>query len=338
MNRRQFIASCGMLSIVAPGISGKSNPSQKVITVLGPVNISQLGTTLSHEHILVDFIGADNYDPNRWSRNVVIEAVLPYLQELKQLGVNTIFEFTPAYLGRDPILLQRLSTKSGINLVTNTGYYGAVDNKYLPEDAVDLSENELAGIWTGEFERGIDGTGIKPGFIKISVNPGQLSDLHKKLVRAAATTHLNTGLTIASHTGPALPAFGQLEIISAMGVHPSAFIWVHAQNEKDTTHYREVAGMGAWVSLDGIQKDNVDHYIESLTVLKQNKLLHRVLISHDAGWYEPGKPWQGPKRKYTDIIQYLVPKLKNSGFTDKDITQLLAINPGKAFAIGVRKQ
>ena len=37
-----------------------------------------------------------------------------------------------------------------------------------------------------EFEEGIDGTGIRPGFIKIAVNPGPLIPIQQKMVRAAA--------------------------------------------------------------------------------------------------------------------------------------------------------
>ena len=295
-----------------------------------------MGVTLAHEHVLVDFSGAENYHPTKWDQKEVVEALLPYLQELKKIGVNTFFEYTPAYLGRDPLILQRLSEKSGLNIVTNTGYYGAVDNKYLPQLVYESTAGDLAKIWIKEYQEGINGTGIKPGFIKISVNPTSLSLLHQKIVQAAAITHLETGLTIASHTGPWIPAAEQLAILKEQGVHPSAFVWVHAQNEKNWDHYWEAAEMGAWVSLDGVQQDNADQYIKRLILLKEKGLLHKVLISQDAGWYEPGKPWNGPKRKYTDINNVLIPGLKSNGFTDKEVAQLLKRNPMNAYTIQVR--
>ena len=307
------------------------------MTVNGAIKPKNMGLTLAHEHILVDFSGAADYDPTGWNKDEVVDALLPYLQELKKLGFSTFFEYTPAYLGRDPLVLKQLSNKSGLNLVTNTGYYGAVDSKYLPQIVYETSAENLAKIWIEEFQKGIDGTGIKPGFIKISVNPGPLSELHEKLVEAAARTHLETGLTISSHTGPAIPAFEQLEVLSRFGVHPSAFIWVHAQNEKSWDKYLEAAKMGAWVSLDGIQQDNVDQYIERLILMKENGFLNRVIISQDAGWYEPGKPWQGPKRKFTDIQHHLVPGLKDKGFTAAEVRQLLEKNPREAYIIRVRR-
>ena len=123
------------------------------------------------------------------------------------------------------MLQKRLEDESGLQVITNTGYYGAMQNKYLPQWAFTESAEQLARRWINEFENGIDGTSIKPGFIKIGVDAPHLSSLHQKLVKAAAITHLKTGLTICSHTGPAAAAFEELNILRTMSVHPSAFVW-----------------------------------------------------------------------------------------------------------------
>ena len=335
MKRRKFIYHSSLLAVsAASGLSMRRGP--QIMTVNGPVDSEKIGVTLSHEHILVDFIGANQYDPSRWEQDQVVEALLPYLIELKQLGCSTFVDCTPAFLGRDPVLLKALSRKSGLNIITNTGYYGAVNNKYLPKIAINSSAQDLANLWVNEYENGIDGTGIRPGFIKISVNPESLSDLHRKLVEAAAITHLHTGLTITSHTGPSGPAFEQLDILQKLGVHASAFVWVHAQNEKDKTAYFNAIRKGAWISLDGVQESNMHEYVEVLQMIKKRGFLDQILISQDAGWYEPGKPWNGPVRDYTVIFKQLIPKLKISGFNQKNIKQLFEINPQKAFTIKVR--
>jgi phosphotriesterase-related protein len=232
------------------------------MTVRGPIDSAQMGNTLIHEHILVDFIGAKYSSPDRWNRDSVTEKVLPFLEELKNSGGQTLIDCTPNFLGRDVILLKDLSELSGLNIITNTGYYGGSDNKFLPDHAFTETHQALAARWINEWKRGIAPTSIKPGFIKISVNAEKLSAISEKLIRAAAITHLQTGLTIASHTGPAIPAFEQLEIVKKAGVHANAFIWVHAQNEKDKTTYVKAAREGAWVSLDGLNDTNVDQYVE----------------------------------------------------------------------------
>ena len=337
MKRRDFIRIGGTLaaSLIWPRTAFAND--LKVITVNGPIASHKMGNTLEHEHILVDFIGADQYDPSRWDREEVASQLLPYLKELKNLGCNTLIECTPAYLGRDVQLLKDLSQQSRLHIITNTGFYGARDNKYIPEFAFEASAQELADIWIREFEQGIDGTSVRPGFLKISVNPSPLSELHQKLVRAASITHLRTGLTIASHTGPALPAFEQLEILYQEGVHPSAFVWIHAQNEEDKSNYLKAAKIGAWISLDGLDETRLEEYIEMVYMMKKEGFLHKILISHDGGWYEPGKHWEGPIRKYTVLYRQFRPKLLEQGFSEEDTNLLFKNNPQKAFAIQIRK-
>jgi phosphotriesterase-related protein len=308
-----------------------------IMTVSGPVPSKNMGVSLIHEHILVDFIGADSITDNRWDKSEVAERVLPYLNQIKELGCQTFIECTPAYLGRDPLLLKTLSDSSGLNILTNTGYYGAGNNNYIPQHAFIETADQLASRWILEWENGIDNTGIKPGFIKIGVANSNLSDLHKKLVTAAARTHLKTGLTIASHTGPAIPAFEQIDILQNEGVSPEAFIWVHAQSEKDPGKHVKAAKMGAWISLDGLNDNNLEDYIRMITNLRKNGLLNKILLSHDAGWYHPGEVNGGEYRGYTTLFQKLIPALRNEQFTEKEINQLLVINPAKAFKIKVRK-
>ncbi len=331
INRRAFLLT-GFGGFVA----AMQKPAKNIMTVNGPVTPQQLGTSLVHEHVLVDFIGADKINPNRWKQEAVVEKVLPYLLQAKKAGVKTIFDCTPAFLGRDVELLQQLAVKSGVQVVTNTGYYGAVDNKYLPSWAFTETASQLAQRWITESKQGIDGTTVRPGFIKISVDAKEpLPDIHQKLVQAAAITHLATGLTIFSHTGPATAAFQEIAILQKAGVHPSAFVWVHAQAEKDLSTYVRAARLGAWISLDGIGWGDLDHYVEALLHMKKNKLLHRVLISHDAGWYKPDEP-NGEFQPYTTIFTRLLPRLQQKGFTQKDQNQLLVKNPAEAMQMQVR--
>lgn len=339
LSRRNFIELFGAsaLHYLSSSTWYGSIPSRKsIITVRGPIKASEMGYCLIHEHVLVDFIGAKETGNHRWDSAAVQTRMKPYLDRLKKLGCNTFLDCTPSYLGKDPALLRKLSEMTGLHILTNTGYYGAVNNKYLPEHAFTETAEELANRWIREFETGIDGTGVFPGFIKISVNPGKLSDLHRKLVKAAAKTHIQTGLTICSHTGPAGTAFEELSVLEEEGVLPSAFVWVHAQNNAIDT-YLKAADMGAWISLDGIQADNLSYYADTLLELKKNNVLHRVLISHDAGWYDPAKPEGGPiSRDYTIIFTQFLSLLRQKGFPEKDIKRLLQINPQEAFIIRKR--
>lgn len=338
VSRRSFIQSS--IVVVGGTMLGANTIFQKagnIITVKGPIASNAIGISLIHEHILVDFVGADQYNQEKWKDDDVIKKMLPYLQKLKETGCRSMFDCTPNYLGRDVRLLQQLSTASGLNIITNTGYYGGSVNKYLPAHAFTETEHQLAARWIKEFKDGIDGTSIRPGFIKISVNEKQLSPISIKLIRSAGYCHLETGLTIASHTGPAIPAFEQIDNLKKLGVAADAFIWVHAQNEQDWEQFVKAAKQGAWVSLDALRDENVLEYVEMLGFLKKEKCLHRVLISHDAGWYEPDKPGGGTVRGYTTLFEKLIPALTKSGFSERNISGLLRVNPSNAFTVNVRK-
>jgi len=338
VSRRSFLQSSILISAGSlAGLPLSLSEKNSVMTVQGVLAAKDMGYSLVHEHILVDFIGAASYDPKRWNQEEVILKVLPYLKELKAAGCKTLVDCTPNWLGRDVMLLQKLSILSGLHILTNTGYYGGSDNKFLPAHAFSETDVQLADRWIIEAKQGIAGSMIRPGFIKISVNNTTLTEISQKLIRAAAFCHLKTGLTIASHTGPAIPAFEQIQILQQHGVSPNAFIWVHAQNEKDLNQYLLASKKGAWVSLDGLSENNIDEYVRMMVFMKKGKALGSILISHDAGWYEPGKPEGGTFRGYTTLFKKFIPALKKYSFSERDILQLIQDNPANAFATRIRK-
>ena len=91
-----------------------------VMTVLGAVAPPALGVTLPHEHVLVDFIGADEVGPDRYDSDSAFEVILPYLEQVRELGCETFVECTPAYSGRDAALLKRLSEASGLKMLKSS--------------------------------------------------------------------------------------------------------------------------------------------------------------------------------------------------------------------------
>jgi predicted metal-dependent phosphotriesterase family hydrolase len=310
-------------------------PPQKrsVMTVNGPIAPEKMGLTLTHEHVLVDFIGANNISPGRYNRQKVFETILPYLKAIRAKGCKTLVECTPAYLGRDVQLLQELSKGSDLHIITNTGWYGASREKFIPSMIGQLSPQQIADIWISEAREGIDGTGIKPGFMKIAVDDVPFSDNISRILEAAAITYKATGLPIGVHTSNGgAPAKQEMKIFQSKNVPLESWIWIHAQNEKDISIHLEAAKKGAWISFDNVGADNMDEYFERLKLIKAEGLLGHVLISHDAGWYDvvdPSKKIRG----YSDIFDLFIPYLEKNNFSRADIDQLLVQNPARAFTI-----
>ena len=148
MKKSAFLLKLFSLFISIGIIISCNTKESKINTVTGEIPASAIGKTLHHEHILVDFIGADSTGYERWNRDSVIEKVLPYLSEIKKMGYNTLVECTPAFLGRDPLLLKMLSEKSGIQIITNTGYYSAVGGKFIPKHGFSETAEQLADCLT----------------------------------------------------------------------------------------------------------------------------------------------------------------------------------------------
>jgi phosphotriesterase-related protein len=283
MNRREFLIG---------GLGGALQAAQPRASIL------------VHEHVMVDFIGADRIGPGRYSPDEVFRVARPKLEEVNRLGCRRLIECTPNYLGRDPELLARLAGATGVELWTNTGLYGASDHKFVPRFAQTETADQLARRWIREAREP-----WKPRFIKTGVNRGPLDALDRKLVTAAAITSRETGLPIACHTGDGLAALDELEIVGEARVNPSKLIWVHAQNEKDHAIHEKMARSGAWVEFDGIGPKSAAWHVECVRFMASQGLLAHTLISQDSGWYHVGEPGGGDYRGYTYIYTDFLPQL-----------------------------
>ena len=226
--KKAFFKIVVIISISAVTVASVKTNDRTIMTVNGMIKAESFGKSLVHEHILCDFIGADKVLNSHYDSNEVVSTMLPYLQEIQKQGFKGFVDCTPAYIGRNVQVLHRLSELTSLHIVTNTGYYGASGDKYLPPHAFSKTEEELASRWIEEWENGIEDTSIKPGFIKIGVDPGSLSNIDQKLVKAASLAHLKTGMPIACHTGEKIAALEVLSIVLSEGVDPSALIIVTA--------------------------------------------------------------------------------------------------------------
>jgi len=345
ITRRNFVknlavglTSASLLSRFGNSISGaeskgdmmKDDEFYFIQTVRGRIKPSELGMTLIHEHIMVDFIGADKVSKDRYDADEVFDVMLPYLKEIKALGVTGFGDCTPMYLARDAQLLARLAEAADMNIITNTGLY---KEPYLPQYAFQKSADELAQIWIGEMENGIEDTGIKPGFIKIAVNPGNLIPIQQKIVRAAARTSLATGATIASHTANGIAAMEELDILTEEGLPLNKFIFVHAASESNQEYHFRAAERGAWVEYDGISKVQANRNIQLIKGMLEKGYEDNLLLSQDAGWYNVGQPGGGNIRGYTYLVEEFIPLMENSGISQDTIDKLMIVNPAQALRI-----
>ena len=338
MHRRQFLKMVPAAMVSTPSLVCLATPPvPRANTVLGERSSRALGMTLMHEHVLVDFVGADKVSPQRYNAEEVFQTALPHLKSLRAAGCRTLVECTPAYLGRD---VNCSSDWRALLACSSLPTLASMEPPMTSTCLHWLGRNQLNSWRTGGFGSfGTASTALAfvPGIMKIGVDPGPLSEIDAKLVRGAAKTHLQTGLTIASHTGDGVAALEELEVLKQAGVHPGAFIWVHAQSEGNVKHHLNAAEQGAWVEFDGISEASAEKHLQLVKGMLDQGFSNRVLISQDSGWYHVGEPKGGNYRSYTFAFANFVPLMRRAGISTEHVRALLIDNPRKALTLQVRQ-
>lgn len=303
----------------------------QLITTLGPKNADEVGMILPHEHVFVDLRTWDQPGYAEADPADVIELISPELVKCQAAGVTAIAECSTVGVGRRADILKAVSEAADFPLLAPTGIYR---EPWIPDWAHAASEEELREWMTGELLDEIEDSGVQAGWIKLSAGDDGMTACEAKILRAAAQAGAKTNAVIGSHTIRSAVVQNQLEIIENAGYTMERFIWIHTQAEPDFNMHLEVARRGAWIEYDSIGADDVDdqQMIEHILRILEAGLGHRLLLSHDRGWYDPAQPGGGIPKPFTYISESFLPQLRAAGVDDGVILQLTNINPFQAFA------
>jgi phosphotriesterase-related protein len=246
-----------------------------------------------------------------------------------------LIECTSIGVGRNVGLIQRLAQESGLALVIPTGVYGRAN--FAPPEHRGMTEDALTELFVRELREGIEGTGVRAGFLKTAASDTGMTALEEKFLRAAGRAAAQTGAAVASHTVLGSAAKKQTDILEA--ISPAIrFVWVHAQAERNRRWHRELAARGVFIEFDALGWTPAEDgtFITAIKELLAAGHGDRVLLSHDAGWYQPGQSNGGTQKPYTYLLGTFVPKLRSSGVDDATIRMLTEENPRRAFAFLTR--
>jgi phosphotriesterase-related protein len=110
-------------------------------------------------------------------------------------------------------------------------------------------------------------------------------------------------------------------------------IWVHASSENNRAVQRQLADRGVYIEFDSIGANPGQDagLIAAIQELLAAGYGDRILLSHDAGYYQPGQANGGTQRAYTYLIDTFIPKLRAAGVDDATIRMITEINPICAF-------
>ncbi|MDQ2662114.1 MAG: hypothetical protein M3Y52_09610 [Actinomycetota bacterium] len=302
----------------------------KVMTVLGEIEPSEMGNTLTHDHLMVD----------GWGLRQLYEAILDderiaikEAKRFKAAGGGTICDPTNIGLKRDPAALARISRASGVNIVMGAGWYREV---VYPHYIATTSTEDLAAQLIREIEHGVDDTGVRPGFIgEIGTERGSITPAQERVFRAAARAHVRTGIPILTHTTHwGELALEQLDLLADEGVDPGVVIVSHLGDRKGIDIILPIAERGAWINVDNIGFVGgyapLEFRADNVAELCSRGLADRVMLSNDICELGQLAAYGGPG--YANVIENFLPMLRERGVGDDDIHRMTVVNPSIAFA------
>jgi phosphotriesterase-related protein len=303
----------------------------QLITTLGPKNADELEMILPHEHVFVDLRTWDQPGYAQAEAGDVIALMAPEIAKAQAVGVTAIGECSTVGVGRRADILKAVSEATHFPLVVPTGIYR---EPWVPDWAHAASEEELREWMVGELTGEIENSGVQAGWIKLSAGDDGLTECETKILRSAAAAGVATNTVIGSHTVQGRVVRDQLDIIEEVGYTPERFIWIHTQAEQDFDLHLEMARRGAWIGYDGIggEEETDEDYLQRILRVLDAGLGHRLLLSHDRGWYDPALPGGGTPRPFTYISEQFLPKLRAAGVDEETVRQLTHTNPFLAFA------
>ncbi len=174
-------------------------------TVSGPLEPSELGLTLAHEHLRTTFESVRAQWPHLYDEQAEVDKAVDWVQRARWAhGVKTIVDPTCMDLDRDVTLAQRVVEATGIQLVMCTGVYGE-HYTFLPQHFANRETDYLADVFVHDIEVGIQGTDVKAAFLKCAVDEPGISDHVEKILRACAQASKRTGRPIMAHSHPGEP-------------------------------------------------------------------------------------------------------------------------------------
>jgi phosphotriesterase-related protein len=303
----------------------------QLVTTLGAKSAAELGMILPHEHVFVDLRTWDQPGYGQADPADVIALMGPEIGKAQAVGVTAIVECSTGGVGRRADIDRAVSEATDFPIVVPTGLYR---EPWIPDWAHRASEAELKDWMTGELLGQIEGGDVQAGWIKLSAGDDGLTECESKVLRAAAGSGVETNAVIGSHTIKGWVVREQLDILEAVGYTPERFIWIHTQAEPDLDLHLEVARRGAWIEYDAVGGEEFEDefYIERILRVLDAGFGHKLLLSHDRGWYDPAQPGGGTPRPFTYLSEYFLPKLRASGVGETTIQQLTRVNPFQAFA------
>jgi phosphotriesterase-related protein len=311
-----------------------------VMTVRGPLDASELGRTLMHEHVFIRTLEIEANWPTGWDEPRAVADAVTRLQALKAAGIDTIVDLTVPGLGRHAGTVQAVAEKLDLHIVMATGYY---TYDHLPHyfdfrgpgfrpDGVDTLEE----YFRSDVEHGLDGTDVRPGILKCATDEQGVTPDVERILRAVARVHRATGIPISTHThAPTRRGLEQQAIFASEGVDLSRVVIGHSGDSTDLEYLESLLSAGSTLGMDRFGVDlhaTVEQRIDTVAELCARGWASQLVLSHDTNchidWFPQGLiAAAAPNWHFLHISEHVLPALRQRGVPEEQIDLMLVDTP-----------
>ena len=341
--------------------------SGHVMTVLGPLPVERMGITLPHEHILLDaatswrrpccaghlkiaqqpisveIIGELRMHPFLNRDNCVLDDVEAAIEELMAFadqGGVTVIDPTNRGIGRDGPTLQKISRRTGLNIVMGAGFY--LERSH-PDYFTAMSEDAIADQIVADVGGGDTSPDVPAGLIgEIGVSK-DFTAAEERSLRGAAQAAKRTGVPLSIHLpGWERLAHRVLDVVEAIGADLNHTILCHMNpSYNDPEYQKSLADRGAWLEYDMIGMDyyyadqdaqcpSDEDNAKAIRTLIDDGYLRRLLISQDV--FLKMMLTRHGGFGYGYILKHFLPRLRRHGVEQAAIDTLMTTNPRRVFS------
>ena len=338
----------------------------KIATVLGFIQPEELGFTLSHEHLVIDFRAIFKELPNASDRYLAMQPVamhnldwvkkhrfsvpdnLLLLDEQEAIdeallyrneGGEAIVEVSNRSFARDPLSLARISRATGVRVVMGGGYY---NSRSHDERLRKMGVDDLTEEFSSEIRDGVGDTGIRPGVLGEIGCLWPLAESEKKVLAAAGRTQKMTGIAINIHPGWSERAPMEiLDILASAGADPRHVIISHTDRTLMSHESRvEALKTGCYLVYDSIGREgyfdletiidipNDNYRVNDIMRLMDAGFPDQILLSADVCTKDMRVRYGG--HGYVHIPKYFVPLMRRKGMSQEAVDKLLIHNPARS--------
>jgi phosphotriesterase-related protein len=368
-----FTAALAVVIAGSPLVAGQpAAPRQiptmagKILTVTGAIDPGELGATLMHEHIFIDFQNPvtraaiskatdlqvhvapvtlqtlsdirSRGVPNRDNLYLTdLREAIDEVMEFRRRGGRAIVDTTSIGLGRDPLALMQVANATGLQIVMGAGFY---QKQFHPADMDRRTVEQLTDVIVQDITVGAEGTAIRSGIIgEVGIDGDPLTDNEMKSVRASARASRLTGAAVTFHRGgTGEEKFRVLDAMAAEGADLRRVIMGHSNSiAVDFPLMKRLLDRGVFLQFDTLGRPRtalggVDDFkvARGIAELVKAGYADRIMLSQDVCNKIHEKAYGGFGFSY--ILEHFLPVLRDLGVSDADIQKLMIENPRRSLA------